>query len=161
MNNLKTTIVAGIALLVGCGIGASVVQMTAVRNAKASVLKQMTAVMANEHLRHAQLMRKGKHDQVLSLIEGTLPATVRWYSAFGYRTPADLRLLWQIKDYCSENQIPLPPEIQTTLATLPPRPPVVCATDSNASVEPAGPANGTQPPPSETQSTPSAAGSRR
>jgi hypothetical protein len=50
MKNLRTTIVAGIALVVGCGIGASVVHMTAVRNAKASVLKQMTAVMAMEHL---------------------------------------------------------------------------------------------------------------
>lgn len=161
MNNLRTTILSGIALLVGYGIGASVVQMTAVRNAKAAVLKQMTAVMAREHLSHAQLMRKGKHDQVLSMIEGTLPDTVRWYSAFGYRTPSDIQLLWRIKDYCSENQIPLPSEIQTTLATLPPRPPVVRGTDGAANVEPDGPANGSQPIRSETDSTPPAAGSRR
>ena len=135
-NYRTTTIVAAIALLVGCGIGASVVQMTAVRNAKAAVLKQMTAIMAMEHLSHAQLLRKEKHDQVLSMIEGTLPDTVRWYSAFGYRTKSDILLLWRIKDYCSENQIPLPSEIQTTLATLPPRPPVVCTTDGAANVEP-------------------------
>ena len=162
MKNLRTTIIAGIALIAGCGIGASVVQMTAVRNAKASVLKQMTAVMAMEHLSHAQLLRKGRHDQVLSMIEGTLPDTVRWYSSFGYTTRADIQLLWRIRDHCDANRIPLPAEIQTTLDTLPPRPPVVCATDGAAKAEqPDGPSNGSQPAGPETDSTSPAAGSRR
>jgi hypothetical protein len=161
MNKRSTTLVVGTALLVGCVVGASSAYFSTHRTAKASVLKQMTAVMATEHLWHAQLMRNGKHDQVLSLLEGTLPDTVRWYSAFGYRTPSDIRLLWRIRDHCSQHHISLPSEIQEILDSLPARPPLVCATDGATVVEPGGPTNGSQPIRSETDPMSSVAGSRR
>jgi hypothetical protein len=142
-------------------VGASIVYFSMIRSAKASVLKQTTTIMSIEHLGHAQLLRQGKHDEVLSQMEGTLPNTVRWFTAFGYRSPSDIRFLWRIRDHCSQYHISVPSGIQEILDSLPPRPPLVCATDGSSLVEPDGPANGSQPIRSETNRTSSAAGSRR
>lgn len=146
MKNLKTTpLVAAIVFLVGCGVGSLVVQNTAVRREKALVLKQMTTVMAMERLSHAQLLRNGKPNQVLSLIEGTLGDTAKWCSAFGPMGPAEQRLLWQIEDYYTGNKVAVPSEIQTILATLPPRPVVVSTTDGAVGLEPDFPGDASRP----------------
>lgn len=146
MKNSKTApLVAAIAFLVGCGVGALVVQNTTVRREKASVLKQMTTVMAMERLSHAQLLRDGKPRQVLSLIEGTLGDTAKWCSAFGPMGPSEQRLLWQIEDYCTVNKVPVPSEVQVVLATLPPRPFAASTAEGAARLEPDGAGNASQP----------------
>jgi hypothetical protein len=105
----------------------------------------MTTIMTAEHLWHAKLLRDKKQEEVLSLLEGTFADSIRWYRAFGYDEPQDIRMLWRIRDYYEQSGLSAPDDIQSVLGSLPPRPPSACAVKSQVPVEPASRANSHQP----------------
>lgn len=82
---------------------------------------------AQESIMQANLLREGKGDTVLKMLDQYLPGAVYMYSKIGFRNDSDLTTAWMIRDYVEKYKIQLPESESNFLAKLPPRPPSACS----------------------------------
>ena len=117
----STIIVALVSSLVGAVAGAGV-SWIVIAKGPTAVLQNLSVSLVGEHLVHAKLLRKNNPEQVLTMLESTLPTSVKWFDALGYKRPGDVQVLWQIREYKEKYALTFPEEETKLLASLPPRP---------------------------------------
>jgi hypothetical protein len=77
---------------------------------------------AEESIMHANLLRDGKGDKVLKILDQYLPSAIYMYENIGFRNDGDLSTAWMIRDYVEQHRIPLAASQSEFLAKLPARP---------------------------------------
>ncbi|NBR85416.1 MAG: hypothetical protein EB141_11780 [Verrucomicrobia bacterium] len=75
-----------------------------------------------EMARTATMIRQNKHQELLTNIDLTLPQLVEATHSFGDREHSRWAL-WKVKEYYQTCGVPVPAEISSILASLPPKPP--------------------------------------
>lgn len=75
-----------------------------------------------EMARTATMIRQNKQQQLLTNIDLTLPQLVEATHSFGDREHTRWAL-WKVKEYYQTCAVPVPPQIASILASLPPKPP--------------------------------------
>lgn len=98
------------------GASASALYVGIVSN---QVIKNMAISTTLEHLYYAELLRAQEPEKVLTLLEETLPASIRWFKAFDYSDENSLEILQRIKEYYEKHGLEIPEEIKLLLEKQP------------------------------------------
>jgi hypothetical protein len=82
---------------------------------------------AEESIMQANLLREGKGDNVIKMLDQYLSGSIYMYKNIGFRNDSDLGTAWMIRDYVEKYKISLPTSESDFLANLPERPPSSCS----------------------------------
>jgi hypothetical protein len=82
---------------------------------------------AEESIMQANLLREGKGDTVVKMLDQYFPGAIYMYENIGFQNDSDLATAWRIRDYVEKYKIRLSGSEFDFLAKLPERPPSACS----------------------------------
>ncbi len=117
--------------VLGLAFGIMAMWFLVVRPTAKSVANQyVIAVMDQANV--ALHIRSNRQLALLATIDSALPSYVLELDRSFKDTPGTMDALWMVKAYYERNKISIPPEIQSILTALPPKPPTSCQIRLNA-----------------------------
>jgi hypothetical protein len=115
----------------GLLIGVAIMSVIQKPPQSGKMYEDLLRLVTSEHSMHATLLRAGKSDEVLRMIESTFPSSVLYYNMFKFRGEGDVIQLWRIREYGERHHLIFPAAVASLLADLPPKPASVCAVNES------------------------------